>query len=382
MNIRQIIPVLIVFSFLLYTGSRAVAHADEQEELKKQLEKEIEEISKEYNEIVRHENALVDSVERLRLEGEKLRKELELLEIRKRETEEERIQVSQSLEKLENQLLTYEKFISARLVALYKLGPLYSMKLLMALRKKPGWFRGFYIALSMAHHDKLLLERYEKMIQEFRKRKQYLSTIDRQYEFQLHDIQRKKQRLEQVLAQKERALRELRTQKDTYFQALQDLQRATNRISQYFGQSRYMPLLDIRKFKGLLTWPVQGKIIRPYGKIRVPQTGTYILSRGILIQVPVGTPVRAVFHGLVRYAGWFTTQGKLIVIDHGHNIYSLYGHNSKILVRKNSLVRKGQVIAYSGDTASFQGPALYFEIRNELKPENPLEWFRTSKPLP
>jgi len=120
--------------------------------------------------------------------------------------------------------------------------------------------------------------------------------------------------------------------------------------------------LNFKGHKGRLSLPVLGNII--------PEKR----GRGIIIEAPKDSPVRAVFSGRVIYSGWFEGYGNIIILDHGGKYYTVFGHASKVLKRVNERVTQGEVIALVGDTGSIRGPCLYFEIRYRGKPEDPLEW--------
>jgi len=96
---------------------------------------------------------------------------------------------------------------------------------------------------------------------------------------------------------------------------------------------------------------------------------------GIDIPAPRGTPVIAVDHGVVLYSSnGIRGYGNLIVISHGKDIYTVYGHNRKNKVSKGERVSKGQVIAEVGNTGRSTGPHLHFEIRVKNSVRNPIDY--------
>ena len=74
------------------------------------------------------------------------------------------------------------------------------------------------------------------------------------------------------------------------------------------------------------------------------------------------------------YADWYRGYGRLIIIDHGAGLYTLYGHLSRLDVNGGAQVAKEQVIGLAGDTGSLRGTKLYFEIRRNGEAEDPLSW--------
>ncbi len=93
---------------------------------------------------------------------------------------------------------------------------------------------------------------------------------------------------------------------------------------------------------------------------------------GIDLRAPVGTPVYAAHDGMILYSGTgISGYGKLVVVKNSAGISTVYGHNSRLLVRKGQRVRRGQRIALSGSTGRSSGPHVHFEVRLGLKPVDP-----------
>ena len=113
-------------------------------------------------------------------------------------------------------------------------------------------------------------------------------------------------------------------------------------------------------------WPVSGPITSPFGM----RWGT--LHPGIDIGVPTGTPIHAAAAGTVIYCGWMSGYGNLVMIDHGGNLATLYGHQSRIAATCGEQVSQGQVIGYSGCTGFCTGPHVHFEVRVNGSPVDPL----------
>lgn len=119
-------------------------------------------------------------------------------------------------------------------------------------------------------------------------------------------------------------------------------------------------------------WPVTGRISSSYGSRVHPIYGDRRFHDGIDIAVPVGTPVRASADGVVTWSGDKSGYGLTVIIDHGNGIETLYGHNSRLVAKRGSEVKKGQVIAYSGNTGVSTGPHLHYEVRKAGKCVDPM----------
>jgi len=124
-----------------------------------------------------------------------------------------------------------------------------------------------------------------------------------------------------------------------------------------------------RGYKGRLLWPVKGRVTSKFGR-----RGSR-MHDGIDIGAKEGTPVHAAASGEVVYAdSRLSGYGKLVIIRHGKNLFTAYGHNRRMLVRKGARVRAGDVIAKVGHTGRASGPHLHFEVRQGSTPVNPLAY--------
>ncbi|MGI1691090.1 M23 family metallopeptidase [Thermoanaerobacter uzonensis] len=154
---------------------------------------------------------------------------------------------------------------------------------------------------------------------------------------------------------------ELISQIDQKTQSLQDL------ISKVAARLDYLNSIPS-------AYPVYGTITSPFGMRKSPFGYGTEFHPGIDISVPVGTPVKAAGKGVVTYAGWLTGYGNAVIIDHGYGIESVYGHNSEILVKVGQSVKRGDIIAKSGNTGRSTGPHVHFEVRVNGNPVDPMKY--------
>ncbi len=123
-----------------------------------------------------------------------------------------------------------------------------------------------------------------------------------------------------------------------------------------------------------LIWPVQGEILKYFGEQKSSSYNVTIFNNGIDIGVDKGAEVVCVEEGVVAFAERYGNSGKMVIIDHKNGFFSLYSHNSVLLVSKGDNVEKNQVIALSGSTGLVEKPVLHFELRKRGTPVNPLEY--------
>lgn len=118
-------------------------------------------------------------------------------------------------------------------------------------------------------------------------------------------------------------------------------------------------------------WPVRGPVNSGFGGRSSPWTSKSEFHSGLDIGAPVGTQVRAPAPGTVVFAGTHPEYGRTLIVDHGHETKSLYGHLSRLNVTVNETVGRGEVIALTGNTGRSSGPHLHYEIQVKGQPVNP-----------
>jgi len=117
-------------------------------------------------------------------------------------------------------------------------------------------------------------------------------------------------------------------------------------------------------------WPVRGRVIAGFG----PKPNG-LQNDGINLAVPEGTPVKAADDGVVAYAGnELKGYGNLVLVRHSNGFVTAYAHASEIMVKRGDSVKRGQVIAKSGQTGSVTSPQLHFEIRKGATPVDPSQY--------
>lgn len=131
--------------------------------------------------------------------------------------------------------------------------------------------------------------------------------------------------------------------------------------------------LDFVRLKGKLALPVAGEILHRFGQAR-PGGGP--VWKGLFIRARQGQEVRAVGSGKVAFADWLRGFGNLLIIDHGEGYLSLYSNNESLYKQPGDSVRAGDVVASVGASGGQDEPGLYFELRRQGKPFDPMSWVR------
>jgi septal ring factor EnvC (AmiA/AmiB activator) len=116
---------------------------------------------------------------------------------------------------------------------------------------------------------------------------------------------------------------------------------------------------------------VRGELAGRFGGQRSAGSAS---AKGVFIRAAEGEPVRAVAPGRVVYADWMRGFGNLLVIDHGDGYLSIYGNNEALLRNVGDKVAVGEIVASVGNTGASETPGLYFELRFQGRPFDPLGW--------
>ena len=154
-----------------------------------------------------------------------------------------------------------------------------------------------------------------------------------------------------------------------------ELNRLAETIKEEGDSLRALDRLMARAAKALATlpsrWPVRGSVNSEFGRRPSPWTQSVEFHSGIDIKAQTGTPVHAPAAGTVVVAGPAHEYGTAVMLDHGQDIKTLYGHLSKVSVRPGQKVERGTLLAYSGNTGRSSGPHLHYEIFVKGQAVNP-----------
>lgn len=194
---------------------------------------------------------------------------------------------------------------------------------------------------------------------EKRTRQQVLTKLSRQLSLQRREVgrlQRDEARLSQLVEKLARMLSQPRKRGLLRNDQLPD--------SRFDGK-------PFAALKGKLIFPVKGEITNDYGSNRPDST---VQWKGLFLRAASDQPVKAVAAGRVVYADWLRGFGNLLIIDHGNGYMSLYGNNETLFKQVGDSLRGGDTIATVGNSGGNEESGLYFELRHEGKPFDPIKW--------
>jgi murein hydrolase activator len=287
---------------------------------------------------------------------------------------------------LEREIVANEAYAAKRLQALYKLNWVGRVQFLATSDSFFDFIQRKSALEIILRQDEALLEKLnqdQNMIETLLEKLNVSKAEQRALESALKN---RIQFLDDEQNKRNQLLAEIRGEKKLTAAALAALQSAAEKLDTTIQEfrPREMPAKleteagaarsPFSSYKGLLSWPVRGKILSFFGPYRDTRYNVTNFRRGIDIQAERGEPIRAVADGYTIFAKWFKGFGNMMIVDHGDHYYTVYAHLEEFFKVKGDRVEKGEVIATAGDSGSLLGPALHFEVRHRGKPLDPLEW--------
>ncbi len=351
----------------------------ELEILKKKIKKQARDISS----MGKKESKILHTLETLDDKKKIRERELKIyrwnIKINKRQMD----RLAQKIKITERQLARQRNMLGKRLRTLHKEGKMFPVKVLFSAEDYNDLIQKMkYMDLLMSH-DSRIFENFQKRWQQFKEEERKLSEAKKKMiQFETASLQ-KKNEIEKEKGKKSKFLKTIKNKKIYFIQARKELLKASENLNKLIAKLEQKKTagesLSFVDKKGHLFFPVNGKIVSRFGRIRDKRFQSYIINNGLNLKVKKGTEVHPIFQGTVLFAGSLEGYGNLIILGHGDKYHSLYGHLEKILVQTGDYVYEDRAIGLSGDSGSLVGETLYLELRHEGKPIDPVPWMQASK---
>jgi septal ring factor EnvC (AmiA/AmiB activator) len=291
--------------------------------------------------------------------------------------------LTQKIKITERQLGRQKTMLGKRLRALHKEGKMFPIKVLFSAEDYSDLVQKMkYMELLMSH-DSRIYDNYQKRWKQFKEEKEKLSEAKKKLtQFETAALQ-KKSEIEKEKGNKFKFLKSVKSKKVYFIQTRKEMLKASQNLNGLIAKLEQKKIagqeLSFIDKKGRLHFPVNGKILNRFGRVRDKRFQSYIINNGLNLKVKKGTDVYPIFQGTVLFAGSLEGYGNLIILGHGSKYHSLYGHLDKILVQTGDYVYEKRTIGLSGDSGSLVGETLYLELRHAGKPIDPVPWLQTAK---
>lgn len=308
------------------------------------------------------------SLQRIRLEVmvERLNNQEELFVLKKRDLK----IAEQNKKRVRNHLET-------RLRSFYLMGKTGILNVTFSSRTLPDFMLFNDSFMTLLEYDKTLFDNYRESIEQLTQaRDEHEKESILLNEFIANAVEQQ-QELDSLLEDKRVLLKKIKTQKILHEQAIKELKKAEEDLRITLVKLKRKRDYTIKGFvlnKGNMPAPVKGKLLRRFGEIYEGEGIETGRSQGITIDAPNGAAIKTIFAGQVIFAGYRKGFGNMVIIDHGLNYYSITSRMEKIIVTEGQIVSDGNIIGTAGDIATLFNKGVYFEIRHDTEPIDPLDW--------
>ena len=273
------------------------------------------------------------------------------------------------------------KYLRLRMRQIYALGVLQQYRLLFAASSTQDLrVAGFYLN-ALGQRDAEAFAELSKVRAEQARVHAELEAareaLERQSQGTLQEkdtLTSEQERLTAVLLQLEQA-------RDTAQKGLEETLAAARAMDRYVSDLAFrtkveMMSKDMAASRGRLPPPCAGQVLRRFGDFVHPRFKTRVPHPGLDIGAPLGTPVTAVFDGVVEFSGWMSGYGYTVILSHPGGFFTIYGHLDQVAARKGDASSQGQVLGAVGESTSLETTALYFELRQGAKAVDPSPWMK------
>ena len=347
------------------------------EALARRASERLQALQREADQLASEEKTLLNELRRLEVDRQIKTESLNRATAETRDVASELASTSARIAELEQQDLAERPDVRARFIEMYKLGRARYLRLLLSTSDLRRLGRASRLVAALARLDRERVAAHQRTIDSLKSARTELEARSRR----LQALRTEAERAEQAAAAAARArsvlVGDIDRRRDLNAQLASELEAAQQKLQSTLrdlsaGGAATEPALPLRPFRGALDWPVSGVVRSRFGAASGSSTSE---SAGIEVTATEGTSVLAIHEGVVAYADAFAGFGNLVILDHGAQIFSLYGDLLEMTVKRGARVERGQSVGTVG-AAPTGPPGLYFELRVDGRPVDPLQWLR------
>ncbi len=332
-----------------------------------------------------------EGVERTKLQEKGILAELKELDLRllkmaarlgdleKRKAEQQKLigEKESELEETKQRTEIVQNHMQKRIGAYYKLGKIDLINITFSTKTLPELLRFHDSFQTVIEYDQDVIQQYRSTTKELESTKDAL-TLERGLldEFILQANENEAQILS-AREDKAKLLNRVKNQSSLYSQAIKEIEQAKNDLATALLAMRKKEELYDQGFlisKSKHISPLNGKVVSLFNQKRTNQFGIARKTPGISIAAPDGAKIKAIFDGRVIFSGYLKGYGNSVIINHGYQYFTISSRIERLLVSKNTNVKRNDIIGIMGSTATILDDGLYFEIRHKDTPLNPLDW--------
>jgi murein hydrolase activator len=372
---KKIISVLAAVSAVsaLLVGSAQAPDRARTEALARRAAERLQALQREADRLAADERSLLNDLKKLEIDRQIRAEEMKRLDADATKLRAELDDTRARMTALEQSSKSEAPQLQARLVEIYKLGQARYLRLLLSTPDVRRLGQSTRTVAALARLDRERIASHARTLEDLKKTRQALEERQAQLTSLRTAAQRAGVAAQRAAQAKNDLIRDIDSKRDLNAQLAGELQTAQQKVQSALkdlssgAAATDAASLPLRPFRGDLEWPVAGTIARRFGRGAA--------ANGMEIAAPEGAEARAVHDGVVAFAGSFSGFGNLVILDHGSQTFSLYGDMLDIAVKKGDRVDQGRRLGTVGPTSS-GASGLYFELRVDGQPVDPLQWLR------
>jgi septal ring factor EnvC (AmiA/AmiB activator) len=269
--------------------------------------------------------------------------------------------------------------VEDRLVRLYKMGRAGYWRLLLDVDDVRSLGRAYRTAAALTELDRNRIRQHGQTLESLEREQRELRARAAEAASLKEEAAAARAALDRAVSSRQARVASIESRRDVASQLAAELDAAHLRLQSVLAQdpAGRPPAFTVPlgPFQGDLPWPAEGIVVRRFTRQPAGATGIAFSRNGIEISLAEGRTVSAIHDGVVTHAGPFTGYGYLVIVDHGGGAVSVYGHLASATVNKGDRVPAGSTVGLSGRNPG-GNPSLYFELRVDGKPVDPLQWLR------
>ena len=362
---------------LFPTAAPVAARQADRRALEERAQERLRALRAEARSLLAQERTLLVELRRLAVERSLKAEELRQIDADAARLETELAETTRHMTLLHNARNEQTPALRARLREVYKLGSGGYVRMLLGLDHPRDLGRALRTVSAMAAQDRERVRAHQSTLASLAEARRALEKRRTELDTLRRDAVDARTALERAVRERSALVTSIDSRRDLNAQLTGELQAAQANLQRTIGAlgDASAVALPLRTLQGTLEWPASGDVVARFGRSRASRFGTMVMRRGIEIAAATGSPVHAVHGGTVAHAAPFSGFGNLVILDHGHRAFSVYGYLDELRVARGARVDPGGVVGSVGLDPAGQA-ALYFELRVDGEPVDPLQWLK------
>ena len=289
--------------------------------------------------------------------------------------------MEERLEKAQQEYDLKKKTMDIRLVAMYESGETKYLDVLLNSKSLSDLLSNYYLLSVLTDYDTNFLREIDEQKKNIIKNKETLENNKKEITSKKEEKETTSIILQNTITMKNIYMSQLSEEEKQVQETIDLYQAQLNEIESEIMQIT-LANLGSEYIGGIMAWPVPGYtvITSQYGMRTHPITGIYKLHTGVDLRAPIGANFVAANSGIVVKVSEGGAYGKMVMIDHGGGVSTLYAHGSEILVQVGQTVHKGDTVLKVGSTEYSTGAHAHFEVRINGSPVNPIPYITNTNP--